>query len=629
VKERAGSILPGVALLAITACAYLQVADCAFIWDDESYIERNEMLRSIDGLRRIWFDIGATPQYYPLVHTSFWLEYQAWGLAPAGYHVVNVLLHGLAGVLLWRVLSLLKVPGAWFAAAVFALHPVHVESVAWITERKNVLSGVFYLASALMYLKLALPLKEESTSTGHWKLYAAALILFLCAVLSKTVTCTLPAALLLLIWWKHGSVRLRDFGRLAPFFVIGIGFGVMTVWMEKELVGAKGEAWDLSFLDRCLLAGRVVCFYAGKLVWPAGLTFIYPRWHIDATQWHQYVYLMIVIMVVVALWLARRRIGAGPLVAVLLFVGTLFPALGFFDVYPMRFSFVADHFQYLASIGLIALAVGLMRVGVDRIGAWAKPAGLVAACALLIVLGTLTWRQVPINANVETLWRDTLAKNPDAWMAHNNLAVALQDQGRQEEAVRHFREVVRLAPDFAKGHKNLGDALQKSGRLDEAVDHYQIAVEIAGGSAEAHNTLGVALTMIGRIDEAAIHFREAVRLKEDFPEAMNGLAWILATHPEEAVRDKTEAVRLAERAVELTDRRDAAMLDTLAAAYASAGEFGGAVSAAREALQLPASDRETRWLAQQIRRRLALYEQGKPYRETVRRRQSGSGGDSD
>jgi tetratricopeptide (TPR) repeat protein len=629
VKERAGFILPGVALLVVTACAYLPVADCAFIWDDETYIERNETLRSIDGLRRIWFDIGATPQYYPLVHTTFWLEYQGWGLNPAGYHVVNVLLHGLAAVLLWRVLSFLKVPAAWFAAAVFALHPVHVESVAWITERKNVLSGVFYLASALAYLKLALPAVDESTSTSRWKLYVASLLLFLCAVLSKTVTCTLPGALLLVLWWKRGRVRVRDVGELGPFFVIGIGFGLVTIWMEKEMVGARGEAWDFSFLDRFLLAGRVICFYATKLVWPAGLTFIYPRWNIDATEWHQYVYPATVMVVVVALWLARRRIGAGPLVAVLFFIGTLFPALGFFDVYPMRFSFVADHFQYLASIGPIALAVSLVRVGVDRIRTRARPVGLVAACVLLIVLGTLTWRQVPVYANVETLWRDTLAKNPDAWIAHNNLGVVLQDQGKHEQAVHHFREVVRLTPEYWKGHKNLGDALQRSGRLDEAVDHYQIAVEIAGGSAEAHNTLGVALTMIGRMDEAAHHFREAIRLKEDFPEAMNGLAWILATHPEESVRDPAEAVRLAERAVELTARQDAAMLDTLAAACASAGQFERAVSVAREALQRPANDRETRWLAQQIRRRLALYEAGQPYREAVRRRQSGSQADSD
>ncbi|HOW19171.1 MAG TPA: O-GlcNAc transferase, partial [Phycisphaerae bacterium] len=343
------SCLPAAAgLLLLALAVYIPAMRGGFVWDDDDYVTENRTLRSLDGLGRIWFDIRATPQYYPLVFTSFWLEYHLWDSRPGGYHVVNILLHGTSAVLLWLVLRRLAVPGAWFAAAVFAVHPVHVESVAWITERKNVLSGVFYLSAALVWLRFAGLDCPRAAEPRRRSLYAIGLFLFACALLSKSVTASLPAALLLVLWWKRGRIARGDFLPLVPFFALGAVMGLITAWVERHHVGAEGAEWALSAAERCLIAGRALWFYAAKLIWPVRLTFIYPRWPIDSGVWWQYLYPIAAVAAIGLLWGLRRRIGRGPLVAVLFFAITLAPALGFFDVYPMRYSFVADHFQYHA-----------------------------------------------------------------------------------------------------------------------------------------------------------------------------------------------------------------------------------------------------------------------------------------
>jgi len=357
---RARAILWGILILALAATAYAPALRGDFVWDDDDYVTDNPTLTNLDGLRRIWLEFGATPQYYPLVYTTFWIEYHIWQLHPFGYHLTNVLLHMVNALLLWAILRRLAVPGAWLAAAIFAVHPVHVESVAWITERKNVLSGAFYLSSMLLYLRFAGIGPDRPSGRRRWAYFVLALLLFACALLSKSVTCTLPAALVLLLWWRRRRLRASDLWPLIGWLVVGLLMALTTVWMERHHVGTRYIDWSLSPLDRCLIAGRAVWFYAAKLLWPAKLTFFYPRWHIDAGLWWQYLFPLAAVAVIAALWWLRSRLGKGPLVAVLLFVGTLTPALGFVDVYPMRFSFVADHFQYLASAGLIALGAAFL-----------------------------------------------------------------------------------------------------------------------------------------------------------------------------------------------------------------------------------------------------------------------------
>ena len=522
-------------LVLLVIVAYLPALHGGFIWDDDAYVTQNSTLHSLGGLRQIWFDATATPQYYPLVHTSFWLEYHLWGLNAFGFHLVNVLLHALAAVLLWRTLAFLKIPGAWLAAAIFALHPIEVESVAWITERKNVLSAVFYFASALAYLQFVELGDTGSLDKRRRYFYFAALILFVAALLSKTVTCSLPAALLLVRWWKKDRLKRNDILPLLPFFAIGVGMGLLTAWLEKSHVGAEGAAWSLTLAQRFLIAGHALWFYAGKLVWPAQLTFIYPRWEIHAGAWRQWLFPTAAIAVVVALWLARRRIGRGSLAGVLFFAGTLAPSLGFVNVYPFRYSFVADHFQYLAGVGLIVLcAAGLSRL--PRL----------IAVAPLIVLGWLTWQQAHIYQNRETLWRDTLAKNPDCWLAHNSLGLELEHEGKYNEAFEQYLAALPLAPDYPETYNNLGNALIRDGRVDEAMENYRTAIRLDPNFAAPLNSLGVALAMKNDCGDAIIYFYHALQLQPDYARAhLNlGNALKMQNNLDGAIREYNEALRI-------------------------------------------------------------------------------------
>ncbi|MCJ7778823.1 MAG: tetratricopeptide repeat protein, partial [Sedimentisphaerales bacterium] len=498
-------------LVVITVAAYLPAVRAGFIWDDNDYVYDNWTLRSVEGLRQIWFKIKATPQYYPMVYTSYWLEYRFWELNPAGYHTVNILLHAVGAVLFWRILTILHLPkpGAWLAAAIFALHPVHVESVAWITERKNVLSGVFYLGAALAYLHYALAPENKSGSDTSRMFYIVSLVLFVCALLSKTVTCLLPAVLLLVLWWKRERIGWTDIRGLIPFFVLGITFGLLTAGVEKQHVGAIGEEWNLSFIERCLVAGRALCFYAGKLFWPTSLTFIYPRWNIDTGVWWQYLYPAAAVSVVVVFWLARHRIGRGPVAAVLIFAGTLTLALGFLNFYMMRYTFAADHFQYLASLSLIALVTCCCAAVPLKI--WKKCAATAVIVFVLGSLGVLTWRQCHIYKNTETLWRDTLRKNPNSWMAHACLGNALREQGKYDEAISCYFQALQLKPDNADSYYNLGTVSESQGKLDEAIDYYRQALQVQSDYTPAYYNLGAALASKGHLDESIDQYRLALK----------------------------------------------------------------------------------------------------------------------
>jgi hypothetical protein len=330
-------IVVGLGLLTLLVMVYLPALQGGMLWDDAAHVTTPE-LRSLHGLGRIWSELGATQQYYPVLHTVFWIEHRLWGESMVGYHLINLMLHAAAAGLFWRVLRELKLAGAGLAALLFAFHPVCVESVAWISEQKNTLSLVFYLLAALNYLRF------EQTRSARG--YAWALGFFLLALGTKSVTATLPAALLVLIWWRRGELRWgRDWRPLLPWLVVGAGAGLFTAWVERNLIGATGADYELTLPLRVLLAGRVVIFYLGKLVWPENLIFIYPRWTLDPVIWWQLLLPFGCLAALVALIVKPTR-HRGWLTALLLFGGTLFPVLGFFNLYPFAYSYVADHFQY-------------------------------------------------------------------------------------------------------------------------------------------------------------------------------------------------------------------------------------------------------------------------------------------
>jgi protein O-mannosyl-transferase len=515
----------GSAIALMVLLAYVPALRGGYIWDDDFYVTQNSTLRTTEGLWRIWTQTDANVQYYPLVFTSFWLEYRGWKLNPFGYHLVNVVLHILNALLIWRILRQLGVHGAWLAAAFFAVHPVHVESVAWITERKNVLSGFFYLGALSVYLRFAgSRTGADSGSVGRaggrpWGLYASAVFLFLCALLSKTVTASLPAALLVILWWKRGRLTKRDVLPLVPLFVLGALLGSMTAWLEKFQV-SSGQDWGLSAVERLLVAGRAIWFYLSKILLPVQLTFSYPRWSIDDTVWWQYLYPVAAGATMIILYLQRKRLGRGPLAVALYFAITLAPALGFLDFFPMRYSFVADHFQYLASIGPILLvSATLVTAGGNfaplagrPCASPARPASIVLGGSLLVALVFLTWNQSTIYRSMETLWRDTIAKNPGSWLAYNNLGLVHYHRGELEQALPYFRKAVELNPDHAEAQNNLGLVHYDRGELERALPYFQEAVRIKPDFAKAHYNLALALFGLGRQGEGYSHFTTALRL---------------------------------------------------------------------------------------------------------------------
>jgi tetratricopeptide (TPR) repeat protein len=621
-RDRSSSdrtVLLGAFIVVATLVAYIPAMSGGFVWDDDTWVTQNDAIKSLGGLFTIWFQPGALIQYYPLTFTSWWLDCHLFGLRPFGFHLENVLLHALCALLVWRVLCALEVRGAWLAAAVFALHPIHVESVAWITERKNVLSGVFYLGSLLTYLRFsqtgAGPEKRRPSPRGgkrktplppaahQRRLYVLSLVLFACALLSKTVTCSLPAAIVLLVWWKRGRLPGRDLLALVPMFALGIVMGLTTAWLERYDLGVEGPEWDRSFAEHLLVVGRVFCFYLGKLVWPSNLSFVYERWQIDSGVWWQYLYTASFAGVVVAFWLGRRRIGSGPLVAMLFFAGTLVPALGFFPVYYQRFSFVADHFVYLASIGPIALAAALVSWALakqdERMREARRPDSMspgrarravppLAATAVLGLLATLTWNQGKAYANEETLWRDALSKHPSATLANYNLGVLLEKQGKRDEAMELYANAARANPHYRQPRTNLGVALLRKGRPLEAVQYLLEAVRINPNHFVTHHNLGSAYAQLGRHGEAVAHFEKALRLNPHEGPTHVNLGRVLAEQGE-LDRAITHYRRALHEDPGLTDGHV-----FLAAALVRQGRPREAAAAYRDALELRPRDADLR-----------------------------------
>ncbi len=496
------AVLAGLLIL-LSVAAYLPALHCGFIWDDDIYVTQNAMLTDANGLHEIWFSAHTQSQYFPLVYTTLRFERELWGLNPVGYHLVNVLLHGLNAALVWVVLRRLQVPGAWLAAAIFALHPVQVETVAWVAELKNIESLLFYLLALLAWINFTEPGEKI-----QWQYFGLALGSYLLALFAKTTACTLPAAMILVLWLRGQKMdRLRTV-QVLPFLVIGLAMGLVTVWWEKHL-GDYQESFGLAFtfMQRVLIASHALWFYAGKLLWPVNLTISYPRWDINTADPIQYLPVAGCIAVAIALWIWRKQIGRGVIAGVIFFVAALSPLLGFIIEGSFHYTYVADHYQYNASIGLIAIfaALAMRWLASYRIE---QPFQM----TLLLLLAVLTWRQCAPYHDAETLWRDTLVKNPSSWMAHHNLGIALFERGQLDDALKEYQQAVALYPNGDREQSDLGTALLEKGRYPEAIQHLEAAVTINPKLFQAQNSLGLAYSKTGDYDRAVTHFREASQL---------------------------------------------------------------------------------------------------------------------
>ncbi len=550
--------------------AYLPVINGGFILDDSVLVTNNPLVKTADGLTRFWRTTEQL-EYYPLTYNIFWLEWRLWETNPGGYHATNLILHIFESLLIWVILRRLSITGAFLAGLLFAVHPINVESVAWIAQLRNMTAMLFFLLSILWYLRSCISEGSEGagTSRSHfgpqeraararrptfssfilhpssfhfW--YWLSLAAFVLAMLGKGSVAVLPALVLGIVWWLRPLTR-RDLWRVLPFFAVTIALTAANVWFQTH--GTEIVIRDTGFADRLAGAGCVVWFYLYKALLPINLAFVYRQWHIEAERLLWWLPLLAVLALTAVLWRCRKTWSRPLLFAWGFFCVALVPVMGFADVGFMQYSLVADHYQHIALIGLVAAAAALW-------SAWSKQArGVVArraAHALAVVtagiLMLLTWRQCSLYKDPILLYRDTLKKNPECWMIHSNLGLALKSRGQYQEAVEHFKTVLRIKPDCAIAYINLGNIFRKEGHVEEAIEQYKQALLFNPNLAEAYSNLGAALVEINQAEEAVRYYQNAMRLNPGFIEAQYNLAEAYAK-----LHRSSEAVEAAEKAVAL------------------------------------------------------------------------------
>ncbi len=505
-KASSGALVAFVALVAVAA--YWPALSGGFIWDDDALLTLNPLVKAGDGLYRMWFTTQAV-DYWPVTGTSFWIEWRLWGLHASGYHLTNLLLHIGSGLLLWRILRQLAIPGPALAAGFFLLHPVNVESVAWIAERKNTLSLVFLLLSALWFLE---------SRRWYWLSFGA----FVLAMLSKGSVAILPVLLLLIIWWRQGTITRTDLARTAPFFVVAVGLTLVNIWFQAR--GLTGPIRDATVVERLLGAGAVLWFYIYKALVPINLMFVYPEWDIraDAVQWWLPMAAAL-LLTAILIWQRRRPLPRALLLVWACFCVSLVPVMGLTDVYFMKYSLVADHYQYIA---LLAVVAGVA-AGASRLAEFTRARPVEIGCGILmLLLGIATWRGSQQYASAETIYRSTLSRNPRAWMVHNNLGLFLLRRSKVDfqEGLGHLQTALAIKPNDPSLHNNLGIALFQMDRFEEAAREHQEAVRLSPNYLEAYVNLGADLRTLGRHSEAVDAFRHALRINPELGSIRSDLA---------------------------------------------------------------------------------------------------------
>src|SRR5436189_537513 len=511
-------LVGAILLLLLIFLAYARVGAAGFIWDDESHLTQNPCIIGPLGLADIWTSTSAF--YYPLVLTTFWILHHFVGLNPLPYHILNVTFHAASALLLWRVLVQLRVRGAWLGAAIWALHPVLVQSVAWVTEMKNTQSAFFYLLAISCFLQ-----SRDRKRNGIF--YWLTIFFFVAAITSKPSTVMLPVVLALCLWWREGGIAQRDLRLFLPFILISLLASGWTIWEQKFHSHATGAEWVQTPLQRILISADAIWFYLLKLIWPHPLIFIYSRWNVDPSRWLAWIPLVALLLAATALFIKRNTCLRPVTFAFAYFVITLFPVLDFFDVYFFRYSFVSDHFQYLASMGPLALAGAGVVTAVEKIAIHRLRIQTAATLGILLILGALTFHQSAKYHDLITLYQATLAQNPKCWMAEYNLGLALKDQGQLDEAITHYRRAIQIWPDYVEAHYNLGGAYAEEGNIGEAVAEYRRAIEIRPDDADSHNNYGSALRQMKRLDEAEGEYRRALSLRPEYLDARLNLGSLL------------------------------------------------------------------------------------------------------
>ena len=611
-------VIAGLVILYSPAC------QSGFTWDDDEHLTQNPCIIGPQSIVDIWTTRAA--RICPLVLSTFWLEHQMWGLSPMPYHLVNVLMHAGAALLLWRVLLALRVPGAWLGALLWAVHPVQVETVAWVTEMKNTQSGLFFMTAVLFYLRT---LRGGSRKRLD---YSLSLLFGFLGMASKTSVVVLPAVLGLCVWYVEGRVSRRRLTELVPYVLMTLAASALALWTQ-DIEGANDPLWQRSLSERLVTAGAVVWFYLGKLAWPHPLVFVYPKWQVDVASvlW----WLPLIGLLMLLGMLIRRR---GILFAMLYFLIALGPVMGLLDHYFLRYSFVGDHFQYLASIGPLALLGAVC----SKLPRWVPAMVLAAFCFI-------SWTQQRLYRDPEVLWTHTLQHHPTCWLACNNLGILRYQAGKVDEAVKLWETALTSDPRSARTLTNLGYTLQQKGHLQEALSHYEKAIECDASFGGARYNYGTALLANGRVAEGLAQLEKAAEISPRDPNVrlnlgnarllskdpagalqaleqamllapqevapLNNLAWLLSTLPDESLRDGKKAVELMTKAMELSPRPSVQTYRTLAAAQAAAGDFNSAIKTATQGLSL-AREKGDAGMLNALQSELAAYREDVPVRYT-------------
>jgi len=539
-----GHAFTALVLVTATMIAYRHVWHAGFIWDDEMHVTNNPCIVGPLGLREIWTTRAA--RYFPLTLTTFWLEHALWRLNAVGYHLVNVATHCACALALWGALWTLRVRGAWLGAAIWALHPVQVETVAWVTELKNTQSALFYLLAIASFVKWTAA--DASGAQRRLRWYWAALLFSALAMASKSSAAVLPLVLALCAWWTDRRLRDRVVIALLPVVALSVASAALTVWTQ-HLEGANDAEWARSLSERIVVAGRIPWFYLGKLAWPRPLIFIYPRWLVDTSNPVSYLPAVATVLVFFGLWLGRKGALRPVFFAFAAFVAALVPVLGILDQFFWRYSFVGDHFQYLASMAPLTLAAAAIVTAFQGLAGAGhrvifRASAAMTSGALLLTLAAATTLQSATYRDVEILWRTTLAMNPECWICCNNLGVYLMATGREAEAEDLFRRALRVRPDHVEARNNLGNILARSGRTGEALLHFKRATEIDPRFSPARFGLGDAYLREGRLEDAAACYRDALKLDpENADGRINlGAALLGAGRPAEAAPEFRRAL---------------------------------------------------------------------------------------
>ena len=581
----AAALGPPAGLLIAAVLVYLPCLRAGFIMDDNAMLTENPLIAAADGIRRFWYTAQPVNFYGPVTASSLWLEWRLWGLDPRGYHATNLALHAAEVLLLWGVLRRLRLPGAWLAALLFAVHPLNVETVAWIAQRKNLVAMLFVLLSVRFFLNTGLADPPEAggpARPGGRRWYGLSWLAFVLALLSKGSAAPLPLVLLGLIAWRRRPAG-RDLARLAPFFAAAAGVAAIDVWTQR--LGDYDVIRSAGFAERLLGAAAAGWFYLGKALWPARLIFVYPQWRIAPGNHAWWLPLAAAAGCTWLLWHGRRRWSRAALFAWGYFWVMLAPVLGFTDVYFMKYALVADHYAHLALIGVVAWAAALVTLAWRRLSPaakarWRLPAAA-GAVAAIGALGTATWRQNETYRDARTLYQATVDANPASWLAHNNLAVqlALMPGGRPA-AIAHYREALRLNPDYAEAHNNLGIELEAEDRPLEAIPQLEAALRLHLDLPEVHARLGALYAKVGRSPEAIAEDEAAVRLQPDRAKGHLdlGLALAAAGQGSRAIAEEEEALRL--------DPSFADAAYFLGISLAQAGRNADAIAAYERALAL-------------------------------------------